>query len=92
MAALAGIGATPDTSTDRVVNITMRRCAKDENVSQFRSRRDGPLLEKLRERLAVWAVKNEQALKDAVPVMPGRGSRCAADTWEPLARWQTPLA
>ena len=55
MAALAGIGTMPDTITDRAVNITMRRRAPGEKVAQFRSRRDGPILEKLRERLAEWA-------------------------------------
>ena len=52
MAALAGIGAMPDTITDRAVNITMRRRARGEKVAQFRSRRDGPILTALRDRLA----------------------------------------
>jgi hypothetical protein len=82
MAALAGIGALPDTITDRAVNITMRRRAPGETVSQFRSRRDGPRLEKLRERLAEWASASVERLQDAMPEMPVEDR--AADTWEPL--------
>lgn len=82
MAALAGIGGMPDTVTDRGVNITMRRRTRDEKVAQFRSRRDGPVLAKLRDRLAVWAQANLEVLKAAEPEMPVEDR--AADTWEPL--------
>jgi hypothetical protein len=82
MAALAGIGAMPDTITDRAINITMRRRASGEKVSQFRSRRDGPILEKLRGRLAAWAADHIEQLKTAEPEMPVEDR--AADTWEPL--------
>jgi hypothetical protein len=83
MAALAGIGGMPDTITDRAVNITMRRRAPTEQVSQFRTRRVGPELEKLRERLAEWTagVLDDQ-LTGAAPDMPVEDR--AADTWEPL--------
>jgi hypothetical protein len=82
MAALAGIGAMPDTITDRAVNVTMRRRASGEKVAQFRSRRDGPILGRLRERLAEWAAERIEQLKDAEPAMPVEDR--AADTWEPL--------
>jgi Protein of unknown function (DUF3631)/Toprim domain len=82
MAALAGIGAMPDTITDRAVNISMRRRAPGEAVSQYRSRRDGPKLQQLRERLAAWAVGQLDELTKAVPDMPVEDR--AADTWEPL--------
>jgi hypothetical protein len=82
MAALAGIGAMPDTITDRAINITMRRRANTEKVSQFRSRRDAPILEALRARLSVWAAKQTAVLTDAEPEMPVEDR--AADTWEPL--------
>lgn len=82
MAALAGIGSMPDTITDRAINITMRRRTDGESVSQFRSRRDGPILVKLCERLAVWAAGAVDALTDAEPAMPVEDR--AADTWEPL--------
>lgn len=82
MVALAGIGAMPDTITDRAINITMRRRASGEKVAQFRSRRDGPALERLRRRLAGWAAQIAPELSNAVPDMPVEDR--AADTWEPL--------
>ncbi|RFZ48236.1 hypothetical protein MSS2_04752 [Mycobacterium marinum] len=82
MAALAGIGSMPDTITDRAINVTQRRRAKGEKVAQFRARRDGPVLEKVRERLAAWAADHIGALSLAQPSMPVEDR--AADTWEPL--------
>lgn len=82
MAAVAGIGKMPDTITDRAVNITMRRRAHDESVSTFRSRRDGPALVVMRDRLANWASDHLEALADSTPAMPVEDR--AADTWEPL--------
>lgn len=82
MAALAGIGNMPDTVTDRGVNITMRRRMFGEQVSQFRARRDEPMLHRLRDRLAVWAQAHAEELTNAVPDMPVEDR--AADTWEPL--------
>lgn len=82
MAALAGIGSMPDTITDRAVNITMRRRAPGETVSQFRSRRDGPILATLRDRLALWGASQLDELAQAAPDMPVEDR--AADTWEPL--------
>lgn len=82
MAALAGIGSMPDTITDRAVNFTMRRRMSGESVSQFRTRRDGPILERLRNRLASWAADHIEKLALAEPDMPVEDR--AADTWEPL--------
>lgn len=82
MVALAGIGTMPDTITDRAINITMRRRTTGEPVSQFRSRRDEPVLHAVRDRLAAWALANIDVLTDAVPEMPVEDR--AADTWEPL--------
>lgn len=82
MAALAGIGQMPDTITDRAVNITLRRRKPDEKVAQFRSRRDGPILADLRDRLAAWCATQLDTLADAEPEMPVEDR--AADTWEPL--------
>ncbi|MDP9417227.1 MAG: DUF3631 domain-containing protein [Actinomycetota bacterium] len=82
MAALAGIGSLPDTITDRAVNITMRRRRADEQVSQFRTRRDGPILADLQDRLTEWGAANVGKLQDAEPTMPVEDR--AADTWEPL--------
>src|SRR5260370_29254641 len=44
MAALAGIGAMPDTIEDRAVVIRIRRRAPGESVAPFRHRRDRPAL------------------------------------------------
>lgn len=82
MAVLAGIGAMPDTITDRAVNISMRRRKPGEKVSQFRSRRDGPVLDRVRVRLAAWATNHLEELSKSEPDMPVEDR--AADTWEPL--------
>jgi hypothetical protein len=82
MAAIAGIGKMPDTIADRGVNITQRRRAAGEKVSQFRSRRDGPVLEAVRDRFAAWAATQIDTLAKAEPDMPVEDR--AADTWEPL--------
>ena len=47
MAALAGIGALPDTITDRAVVVAMRRRAPGEAVDRYRDRRDGDPLREL---------------------------------------------
>jgi hypothetical protein len=80
--ALAGIGTMPDTITDRAINITMRRRTTGERVSQFRSRRDEPVLHGLRDQLIVWTQSRVEDLTNAVPDMPVEDR--AADTWEPL--------
>ena len=61
------------------------RCAAAQaarQVSQFRSRRDGPILAALRDRLAAWAAQRIDELTKAEPDMPVEDR--AADTWEPL--------
>lgn len=82
MAALAGIGTMPDTITDRAVNVTLRRRKQGERVAQFRSRRDGPVLAALRDRLAAWCTGQLDVLAESEPEMPVEDR--AADTWEPL--------
>lgn len=82
MAALAGIGDMPDTIVDRAAVITMRRRRNDEQVAQFRQRRDGAVLAAIQSKLAAWAQANIPALTDAEPAMPVEDR--AADTWEPL--------
>src|SRR6266571_5237299 len=54
MAALAGIGAMPDTIEDRAVLIRMRRRAPGESVAPFRHRRDRPALTAVAADLARW--------------------------------------
>ena len=82
MAALAGIGAMPDTIEDRAVVIRMRRRAPGETVAPFRHRRDRPALTALAADLARWLSAHLAALEKAEPVMPLEDR--AADTWEPL--------
>jgi hypothetical protein len=82
MAALAGIGALPDTITDRAVVIAMRRRAPGEAVARYRDRRDGVPLRELGEYLREWVRAHVDELRDAEPDMPVEDR--AADTWEPL--------
>ena len=82
MAALAGIGAMPDTIEDRAVVIRMRRRAPGEQAVPYRHRRDRPSLHKLALRLARWLRGDLAVLERAEPPMPVEDR--AADTWEPL--------
>ena len=83
MAALAGIGAMPDTIEDRAVVIRMRRRAPGETVAPFRHRRDRPALTALAADLArPGSARTCPSSNEAEPVMPLEDR--AADTWEPL--------
>lgn len=82
MAALAGIGAMPDTIEDRAVVIRMRRRGPGETVAPYRIRRDGPKLRTVAGQLTRWLGPHLAALERAEPVMPLEDR--AADTWEPL--------
>ena len=82
MAGLAGIGALPDTITDRAVVVPMRRRAPGEVVDRYRDRRDGAPLRELGARLGTWVRAHLDELRDAEPDMPVEDR--AADTWEPL--------
>lgn len=82
MAALAGIGAMPDTIEDRAVVIRMRRRAPGEQAAPYRHRRDRPGLHKLALRLSRWLRDDLSTLERAEPGMPVEDR--AADTWEPL--------
>jgi hypothetical protein len=82
MAALAGIGAMPDTIEDRAVVIRMRRRAPGETVAPYRHRRDRPALTSLAWELTCWLGEHLGELEAAEPAMPLEDR--AADTWEPL--------
>lgn len=84
MALLASIGDLPDTIMDRAIVIRMRRRAPGEQVEPYRTRRDAPPLNALRDRLATWlrSPTRLRALHQATPAMPLEDR--AADTWEPL--------
>jgi hypothetical protein len=81
MAALAGIGAMPDTIEDRAVVIRMRRRAPGESVATFRYR-DRPALTDLAASLTGWLAAHLPDLEHADPATPLEDR--AADTWEPL--------
>lgn len=83
MAALAGIGAMPDTIEDRAVIIRMRRRAPGETVAPFRHRRDRPALRTIAAQLTTWLRTDLTTLEAAQPPMPVEDR--AADTWEPSA-------
>ena len=83
MAALAGIGAMPDTIEDRAIIVTMRRrTGPAETVQQFRWRTDRPAAQALGDRLAEWCSRVSDQL-DRVPDVTPLEDR-AADRWEPL--------
>lgn len=82
MAALAGIGAMPDTIEDRAVVVRMRRRMAGETVAPYRHRRDGPVLRKVAVELTQWLRAHLAELERAEPAMPLEDR--AADTWEPL--------
>jgi hypothetical protein len=82
MAALAGIGAMPDTIEDRAVVIRMRRRAAGEEVAPYREKRDGPPLRLLAADVNAWVRAHGAELERAEPEMPVEDR--AADTWEPL--------
>ncbi|MEV1046010.1 DUF3631 domain-containing protein [Streptomyces sp. NPDC049916] len=82
MAALAGIGDLPDTIMDRAVVIRMRRRAAGEKVASFRTGRDTPALNVIRDRLHAWLQPLYEQAMEMEPPMPVEDR--AADTWEPL--------
>jgi hypothetical protein len=82
MAALAGIGAMPDTIEDRAVVIHMRRRAAGEKTFPYRARRDREPLRELAQQLTDWLRGDLATLERAEPAMPVEDR--AADTWEPL--------
>ena len=86
MVAIAGIGRPPDTITDRGLGVDLKRRGPGEKVTPFRMRRDGPQLNKLRERITTWVRDPERmkALTAAVPTMPSGIEDRAADAWEPM--------
>ncbi len=82
MAMLAAIGDLPDTIMDRAIVIRMRRRGPGEKVAPFRTRRDGPALRALHDRLHSWVRADLDSLAKTVPALPVEDR--AADTWEPL--------
>lgn len=84
MAALAGIGRMPETIEDRGVVVKMKRRTPGEVVHPYRLGRDGPKLNKMRDRIAEWANEVRGEVHDEYPDLPVDDR--AADLWEPLVR------
>jgi hypothetical protein len=82
MVMLAAIGGLPDPIMDRAIDIRMRRRSPGEKVAPFRTRRDAPPFNSLRDQLHGWVRGNLGSLQAAVPDLPVEDR--AADTWEPL--------
>lgn len=79
--ALAGLGDLPETILDRSVILRIRRRARSEPVSRWRSSEAEPRGHALRDRLEEWS------RADWTPVYPeddGTISDRLADVWEPL--------
>ncbi len=82
MAAMAGIGAAPETIEDRAVVIHMRRRRAREKVQPWRVMRDRPLVAALGTEIGAWLKTHLKDLRAAEPLMPVEDRD--ADTWEPL--------
>ena len=82
--ALAGIGALPDTVTDRSIPIALRRRAPHERVDRFRQRDGHRVGVPLRARLEAWRGRAVEALRNAEPALPPTLGDRAADVWEAL--------
>ncbi len=61
--AIAGIGALPDTVTDRSVRIVLKRRAPDESVDRFRLRHASRVGAPLRAQLDAWRRTAHEALR-----------------------------
>ena len=82
--ALAGIGALPDTVTDRSIQIALKRRAPHEPVARFRLRHAPRVGASLRAQLDAWRGRAVEGLRDAEPALPPALGDRAADVWEPL--------
>ena len=82
--AIAGIGALPDTVTDRSIRIALKRRMPDECVERFRQRDARRVGKPLGAQLHAWKGAAIEALRDAEPALPSALSDRAADVWEPL--------
>lgn len=82
--ALAGLGNLPDTIMTRAVVVRMRRRRADERVEPWRTRRNAPEGEALRDRLAAWAASVRHRVGEPWPEMPDGVEDRAADVWEAL--------
>jgi hypothetical protein len=82
LAAIASIGALPDTIEDRAIVLTMRRRSGAEPVEQFRLRYAGEFLAGVRHRLHDVLAGRADDVASVQPDLPVEDR--AADLWEPL--------
>lgn len=82
LAAIASIGALPDTIEDRAIVLTMRRRSGTELVEQFRLRDAGEYLAVVRHRLHRLLTDHQDEIAGVRPELPVEDR--AADLWEPL--------
>ena len=82
--AIAGIGALPDTVTDRSIRIALKRRAPHEGVERFRLRHAASVGAPVRVQLEAWSRWGSEGLREAEPALPKALSDRAADVWEPL--------
>ncbi|MGT2462978.1 DUF3631 domain-containing protein [Sinomonas atrocyanea] len=82
LAAIASIGALPDTIEDRAIVLAMRRRLGTETVEQFRLRDAAEYLYRIRQRLDSILSTHLDELSRLRPELPVEDR--AADLWEPL--------
>jgi hypothetical protein len=82
--ALAGIGQLPDTIHDRAIPIRLRRRRTVETVEPLRWRTHAPEARALARRLAAFASRHLDLIRDTEPEMPPGVVDRPADVWEPL--------
>ncbi len=80
--ALAGLGALPDTITDRAIVVHLARRAPGDHLERLRSRTIRALAEPIRKALVHHLGRLD--LTDAAPAIPDELGDRAADGWEPL--------
>ncbi|MDP9233093.1 MAG: DUF3631 domain-containing protein [Actinomycetota bacterium] len=82
--ALAGIGALPDTVSDRCIHIRLQRRAKSQKVEGFYYWDEAPAGERLRKSLADALSPHLETLRAARPERLYELDDRLSDSWEPL--------
>jgi len=82
--ALAGIGALPDTVSDRSIVLRLQRKRPDEIARRFRRREALEVAEPIAQELASWAQDAIAELEAARPSIPSALDDRAEEAWEAL--------
>ena len=82
--AIAGIGQLPGTIADRCIRIELRRRTRDERCDRWRERDGHQEAHPIQDRVAIWAARALDTLRDARPELPTGLNDRAVDVWEPL--------